>query len=403
MRDGNLGSKRIEWLDGLRASAFLLIFTAHTFHAYAWSGYLTFGVPVFFVLSGFLIGRILLGMKEKSGSLSAKLKAFYMRRALRIFPPYYALLLVIALAPLLHITLMGTRHVLLWHALYLTNLLVVAGHGWGDWGIQGHFWSLAVEEQFYLACPLLLLTMPINSLSRSFLVVFAGLIAFRLWDGLFASPTLKFLPFCWLDYLLCGLAAAIVDRQGRFLRWFGKDAGRLGVRAGAWMLALFALPLLPSGWFWLLNAYAWWLSPQRISDALLPLFVSVSIACLILAAPPLVQKALSWPPLRALGRISYACYLWHLFVVAALEKWIALHTSLPLLGQDIVIVAAGLPVTVGLALLSWHLIENPLLRLRDAEMTKSQEHTSTRNRLVETLHCSPSRQLPRSSTKRFRE
>src|SRR5512137_1983959 len=140
-------------LDGLRFFAFLLVFF---FHALQWSpwgnwpiirfGYL--GVPIFFVLSGFLIGGILLDLRDKQRpgfDLSAKLKTFYIRRSLRIFPVYY---LFIGILALLLFTSGRSDPVandsFFWHLTYLTNFRsFFAGM---DHIRQGHFWSLAVEE-----------------------------------------------------------------------------------------------------------------------------------------------------------------------------------------------------------------------------------------------------------------
>lgn len=110
------------------------------------------GVECFFVLSGFLITLLLLNAKTKHQSFTTALGHFYSRRALRIFPAYYLVLLVVFISqPSMH-------EVLGWHALYLSNFYPL----WHDAFIPigGHFWSLAVEEQFYLFWPLIVLLLP---------------------------------------------------------------------------------------------------------------------------------------------------------------------------------------------------------------------------------------------------
>lgn len=113
------------------------------------------GVQCFFVLSGFLITLILLNSKDQNSSLKNAIGHFYVRRALRISPAYYATLLVLVfIFPEMH-------DAISWHALYLSNLYPV----WhdGNWPpIGGHFWSLSVEEQFYLFWPLLVLALPLR-------------------------------------------------------------------------------------------------------------------------------------------------------------------------------------------------------------------------------------------------
>src|SRR5512138_1198839 len=151
-------------LDGLRFFAFLLVFF---FHALQWSpwgnwpiirfGYL--GVPIFFVLSGFLIGGILLDLKDKHSpgfGLGAKLKTFYIRRSLRIFPVYYLFIGILTLLMVMSGRLDPVaRDSIFWHLAYLTNFRsFFAGMSHIT---QGHFWSLAVEEHFYLLAPLVVL------------------------------------------------------------------------------------------------------------------------------------------------------------------------------------------------------------------------------------------------------
>ena len=140
-------------LDGLRFFAFMGVFL---YHATQYSDRLNdwfhvghFGRQVFFVLSGFLIGGIIFAHPVEPGfSLWDRLKTFYVRRALRIFPLYYLLLLLIAILPLFGLWYMGTRALLPWHAAFLSN---VGTFRYGDWpGPQSHLWSLSVEEHFYL-------------------------------------------------------------------------------------------------------------------------------------------------------------------------------------------------------------------------------------------------------------
>lgn len=112
------------------------------------------GVQCFFVLSGFLITLILLNSKDQNSSLKSAIGHFYFRRALRIFPAYYAALLVLVfIFPEMH-------DAISWHALYLSNLYPLWHDNWPP--IGGHFWSLSVEEQFYLFWPLLVLALPLR-------------------------------------------------------------------------------------------------------------------------------------------------------------------------------------------------------------------------------------------------
>src|SRR5256885_153939 len=162
-------------LDGLRAASVMLVFAAHSGLKDRVPG--NFGVTVFFFLSGYLITTLLRVEHDRTGAIS--LRGFYLRRILRIFPPYY-LVLAIATALMLTGALPGPRlqlDALAAQALYLTNYYII-GHGWWDGRAPGTwiFWSLSVEEHFYLVFPLLylLLLRLLPSRSRQALVL-AGL------------------------------------------------------------------------------------------------------------------------------------------------------------------------------------------------------------------------------------
>ena len=142
---------RIRGFDGLRAIAFLLVFVSHKAPTQLTDRYGTGGVWIFFVLSGFLITRILAQSREKietrSSSPWTELSLFYIRRTSRIFPVYYAFLAALTILAILGLIDIGepARQVSNW--LYVCNFYI---DRWGWRTDLGHLWSLAVEEQFYL-------------------------------------------------------------------------------------------------------------------------------------------------------------------------------------------------------------------------------------------------------------
>ena len=151
--------RKMPQLDGLRAIAVLLVVWSH------WaSGYIhifgthlgVLGVQLFFVLSGYLISGILIDCSLRDNEGRQRwfvLRQFYIRRFLRIFPLYYAIL---GLA--VYVNVPPFRTTWPWHAAYLSNVhfwLVGSRESYG-----GHLWSLSVEEQFYLCWPMLMLFMP---------------------------------------------------------------------------------------------------------------------------------------------------------------------------------------------------------------------------------------------------
>ena len=136
------------------------------------------GVRLFFVLSGYLITGILLrcrsSMEAGQSDAATNLRRFYIRRFLRIFPPYYALLALMVIR-----NFPGVRDTLWWHAGYASNFLFALE---GDWkpGDTSHFWSLAVEEQFYLVWPFLILLVPRSRLVAVVIAITVSSPLFRL-------------------------------------------------------------------------------------------------------------------------------------------------------------------------------------------------------------------------------
>ena len=149
---------RIPSLDGLRTLSIFLVIALHTIQRYAinhtvstvWYGIFngSTGVLIFFVISGYLITRLLLNEHQKSGSIS--LRGFYLRRAMRILPPLYvyvAVLLILGWAGRLAITKLDIVSALFFFHNYAPSSM---------WALE-HFWSLSTEEQFYLIWPCILL------------------------------------------------------------------------------------------------------------------------------------------------------------------------------------------------------------------------------------------------------
>src|SRR6185503_16565044 len=151
----------IPGLDGLRAIAFLLVFALHT--DYLQIGWI--GVQFFFVLSGFLITGILLDMKKALSPREYFFK-FYGRRFLRIFPLYYFYLLLMSGVVLWLISISYRANYMqlfldqVWYAVYYVYDFFFATVFFEHSLFLDHFWSLSVDEQFYIFCPLLILLFP---------------------------------------------------------------------------------------------------------------------------------------------------------------------------------------------------------------------------------------------------
>ncbi|HJQ37771.1 MAG TPA: acyltransferase [Thermoanaerobaculia bacterium] len=327
-------------LDGIRALAILIVLFAHfappqwTKNPYASIGYL--GVELFFVLSGFLITGILLGDREAvaTGQYTRwrSMTRFYLRRAVRIFPTYY-LVLAFALAAGLGITKSSFG----WFAAYLTNFYIVRH---GPPGSSTHLWSLAVEEQFYLIWPMLVLFLRGRLLPAALAAIGMGGLVFR---HVAAFPYADYLLFACLDYLAAGAALALVFRRSPaklplVLRW------SLVVAAIAAAAALFV-----SG------------KTNWINTA----FAALSVWLVGRAATGFGGPFGRWlqsPPMVYVGRISYGLYLYHLFIPEGLGKAAAFYgVEFSLSPIERLLVAA---LAFAIAAASWHFVELPLQRWR---------------------------------------
>ncbi len=344
-------------LDGLRFFAFVLVFF---FHALQWSrwgklpfvrfGYL--GVPIFFVLSGFLIGGILLDLKAKQRpgfGLAAKLKTFYIRRALRIFPVYYLFIGILAVLLLLSGRLDPiARDSFAWHLAYLTNFRsFFVGMNQVH---EGHLWSLAVEEHFYLLAPLVVLLASPRALARLLIGVVVAVALARAtvyWTG--SGRDFWVLSPMQFDLLGLGIATAIIERKGHFLAIGARGLRRLGLASGAFFVVFIAQFYRPLPGFGGLFA------------TLGPLSLGVTTAAAVLTlwqrpnAP--ASRVLGFRPFAYFGQISYGLYLFHPNCLGWSAKYFGRY--------NLANACVGLAITLAVAMLSWHLFEKPINGLKN--------------------------------------
>lgn len=325
-------------LDGLRCLAYLAVFFLHARTEWAPWGWV--GVQLFFALSGFLITRVL--VRGETGDLRADLGRFYWRRTLRIFPIYYAVLAWVALTG-------GVPH-LPWYFLYLSNV-----RGFLDGSIGGsipHFWTLAVEEQFYLLYPLVLLLTPARGRVALILGLIAASKAFQVYaHARLAMPVSRILlPYCGED-LLWGCLAGLVD-----LRWARRRTG------AATLLFVVGIGLMVAGY--VLRD----LGPPGYGGPRASLGVSalaLGSAGVVLGAwrtsNPAILAPLRLPPMVTLGQISYGLYVFHMPVV--MNEWVLAIPFAFLIPKP----WGAFLLTLALAVASWRWLERPLLRLKDRE------------------------------------
>lgn len=339
-------------LDGWRAIAILMVMVAHASNPilapgaagenafwYAVTRYGAKGVDVFFGISGFLICSRLLEEHEAHGTIS--LKGFYIRRALRILPPYAVYLLVLVLlAALGAVTL--TRTELLMSIFFSRNLFHTISDA-ATW-FTGHLWSLAVEEHFYLLWPgLLVFWTP--SRARRNVVVFA--LAIAVWRVVEYRLRL-------LEQVLPGVS------------FFERTDIRLDALLwGCWFALILREPAWRERCTRLLSAWRWWLlMAALVAVMVLPIplammwqamFIAAAIAGTTLNPASAVGRLLEAAPLRWIGRISYSLYLWqNLFLIPLGAAWhLGVLQTLPL----------NLAAAFAAAALSYYVVERPMIKL----------------------------------------
>lgn len=330
------------------------------------------GVTIFFVLSGFLITRILLSSKDKlsnqpNGGLSKYLKTFYIRRTIRIFPVYYLTLIILAL-----LNEPPVRQKFAWLALYGTNIYIAFYHTW--MGTVDHLWSLAVEEQVYLFLPLLLFFVPRRYVPLTALLMIIGSVGLRYvlyrahmpwFIGYVSTPT------C-LDSFGLGaiMAYGWLYQRDRFMRTF---------RSSIWVwlsLAGFIAVGVLNNWISIdsprgyhnIMSDVW----ERLAASLFGFFL---IGRAVIGYGGLMQWVLENPVSQYLGRISYGLYLYHNFVFNVyhtkpthftVRSWSWLTNSMPFLSSSYFFqFSYFLLLTILVASVSWYLIEKPINALKD--------------------------------------
>ena len=348
--------RHVRQLDGLRALAVAIVLLYHwvpdTYQPLRHLGRL--GVLLFFVLSGYLITGILLRCRDlvQSGvePPGFALRQFYIRRFLRIFPIYYAILVA---GWLLHDQLI--RETMLWHVSYLSNVYLALR---GEWqGSISHLWSLSVEEQFYLFWPALILFLPSRILPKS--IIGLALIA-PIYRGLGSllglNPVAAWvLPPACLDTLGIGALLALAqhspDRipdhlrnKSRWLPWAG-----LSLLSGTMILGRLEgeTPLF-----------------MALYDTGAALIFVFLVSRASLGIPGMFGKVLEWQPIAYLGKISYGVYLFHLFVFNEINRYA--HREMGIHGSRyaIPLLISYAVTTLVLASLSWHFLEAPINRLK---------------------------------------
>jgi peptidoglycan/LPS O-acetylase OafA/YrhL len=364
--------ERVASLDGVRGLAVLLVLFYH-FVLYGgpgrvppadsslvgFTGFGWIGVDLFFVLSGFLITGILYDAKGSPGYF----RNFYARRVLRIFPLYYGVLFgVFVLLPLAFPEserLQLLRQDAGWYWTYLANVKI-AGDGWGQFPALGHFWSLAVEEQFYLCWPVLVLLLSRRGLLKVCVgcVVASGLLRVALYQSGEGLAAYVLTP-ARADTLALGAFVALVARG---------PAGLAGLRR--WSPPVLALCLAGTGGIFLARG------PDYHDPIVLTLGFTLlaglfaALVGVAVSAPEggLTRRGLGAPLLVSVGRYSYAMYVFHHLLLFFKPDAFSSALFPPVLGSEapprLAFAVLGIFLTFGMAMLSWHVYEKQFLKLK---------------------------------------
>ena len=383
----------IPTLDGMRGIAVLLVLMFHfswTFpgedpaaaqslvekvavrmHAFLWSGWT--GVDLFFVLSGYLITRGLVTPNDKP--LGSRLKSFWMRRVLRIFPLYYAFIIVGTVVALaiggMSAWVPGPSY---W--VYMQNYALAFDPEVLRW--TAHFWSLAIEEQFYFVWPIvalmvsrrrliptILVLVPLVVMLRGFLIFKGASIPAIEHTFHDAEGIAKFVyraTFTRADGLLLGAFVAVTQRE--VLHPVSAVWRRLRFPLFiATALALCGLYVMANG----LNDY-----DRRIMGVgyvTLALFFATSISmCADAVVSDRAKAVLSWRPLVACGKVSYGMYIFHwVLVILVVPHLVPMQVGMPVSTQISLVlgvIVGGIAVVYVLAELSFRFFETPFLRLK---------------------------------------
>lgn len=361
-------------LDGLRGLAIVMVFSYHatvvtpgtwfetalhdTFRNFGWCG-----VDLFFVLSGFLITGLLHDAKGSRGYF----RNFYARRVLRIFPLYYAyLFLLLVVAPRLHSAtpeIIGVGDDALWFWVYLNNFPTAVAGDWEHSRFLGHLWSLAIEEQFYAVWPLVVLACGRKSLmiACAAVVCVSPFVRAAFLAADFTGVSVYVMTPTRLDALAMGALVALAARgEGGVSRLVG-PAKKLG-------LAGLAGVALVCGWQ---SGFGYALPLTSTIGLSLVALLSASLLTLAVGGrlPAPVSRVLCARPLRGVGRISYAVYVFHQAAIVVSwnllllipDDWLPEYSLITL---QLLLYALAAVLAVAAALTSWEFYERPILRLK---------------------------------------
>lgn len=363
-------------LDGVRGLAILLVLVFHFIGTVppdnriegaivSVTKYGSYGVELFFILSGFLITGILYDTHDHPRYF----RNFYMRRLLRVFPLYYGVLaLVFFVAPLIPLLRGSTLDFLVdrqaWAWLYAVNIFIAKN---GEWSFSylDHFWSLSIEEHFYFVWPLVIFMLarrPRTLIAVSLATALSAMLAREIGSllGLSWWTTYTLTPFR-LDGLALGAFLAITARQPRGLEWLARSVPLVATVVGGLLAVTFVWTRVVS---------------RGELELILPVraaLILVLLACLLVWALIAPERSATSRFFRSrvmvfLGIYSYGLYVYHHFISyyltadrtdLRLASWLGSHGAAVALQAT-----SGAAISLAIAYLSYEVVEKRFLRLK---------------------------------------
>lgn len=356
MTHADVTAHRAGQLDGIRGICVLAVIFSHTISenfrigSYVFFELGGYGVYMFFVLSAYLItGQLLVNRDARDaakGSTTEVMLKFYARRALRLLPAYY-----LALAVAAAFDLPGIRTEWPWHVAQLTNFFFGSNQINERTSSGGHLWTLAVEWQFYLVWPFVILVLGRRAVLPSIVAMMLISSIIWIWDGWIPTALSLSNFFQSLFPLASGALLAYASYQGWDMRWVGV----LGWPAAAF--CLFGLSLFAFGF--------------GATAELIGFPIQVAMVAMFVAIVHYATKGFDGLPgtilgdarLRYLGVISYGVYLYHHFIIYGWVKAVE-GFDLPAIHWNLGFTLFITVLSVAAAAASWALVEKPLNAFR---------------------------------------
>jgi peptidoglycan/LPS O-acetylase OafA/YrhL len=330
----------IPTLNGWRAVAVSLVIAAHSSTMLQNSGtkigaraadlfsHAGVGVDIFFSISGFLICTLLLNEKHQAGAIS--LPSFYIRRTFRILPPLFAYLATLTALRFSELVPTIEPGEILTSALFVRNYFPA-----GSW-YTGHFWTLAIEEHFYLFVPVVLTVLSAKAGLRFAISIVVCCAIIRWAEFVFATEMkVEFRTEARIDAIMYGAI-------GAFLVYYSRSAierhltgfRTIGILA-AIILVCYLFPTMP------------------VRRTLMAMAMPIPIVFTVLHAETALAKILELRPIQWIGRLSYSLYIWQMMFLVPYDRPLGILQSFPL----------AFVCAFACAAISYYLIERPSIRL----------------------------------------